>query len=64
MKRIKRKNNRKKAFTLVELLIVIALIWLLIGIGIPGVMKISKKMKQKSLNTKIDLVEHVAILWG
>ena len=57
-------NMNKNGFTLVELLAVIVLIGLLIGIGIPGVNKISSNMKRKSLNTKIKLIEEAAILWG
>lgn len=56
------KNN--KGFTLVEILSVIVLIALLLGVGIPGINRISKNMKEKSLNTKIDLIEQAGILWG
>lgn len=55
-------NN--KGFTLVELLATIILIGLLIGIGVPGISRISKNMKEKSLNTKTDLLEQHAVLWG
>lgn len=55
-------NN--KGFTLVEILSVLILIGLLIGIGIPGVSRISNNMKQKSLNTKIKLVEEAGVFWG
>ena len=54
----------KKGFTLVELLTIIVLIGLLFGIGVPGVMKISERMKEKSYNTKIDIIEKAGILWG
>ena len=54
----------KKGFTLVEILVVIALIGLLFGIGIPGVMKISEKMKERSYKTKVELIEQAGILWG
>ena len=54
----------KKGFTLVELLSVIVLIGLLLGIGIPGISRISSNMKKKSLNTKIDLIEQSGIFWG
>lgn len=54
----------KKGFTLIELLTVIILIGLLLGIGIPGISRISKNMKQKSLDTKINLIEQAAILYG
>ena len=54
----------KKGFTLVELLSVIVLIGLLVGIGIPGISRISSNMKKKSLNTKIDLIEQAGIFWG
>jgi len=56
--------KNKKGFTLIEILVVIVLVALLLGIGIPGVMKISQNMKKRSLNTKLDLVEQAAILYG
>lgn len=56
--------RNKKGFTLIELLSVIVLIGLLIGIGVPGVYKISDNMKKKSLDTKIELIEQAGILWG
>lgn len=54
----------KKGFTLVEILSVIVLISLLLGLGIPGVMKISKNMTKRSFNTKIKLIEEAGVLWG
>ena len=56
------KNN--KGFTLVELLSVIVLIGLLLGLGIPGINRIKQNMSKKSLNTKINLIEQAAVLWG
>lgn len=56
------KNN--KGFTLVELLSVIVLIGLLLGLGIPGINRIKQNMNKKSLNTKINLIEQAAVLWG
>lgn len=57
-----KKNNL--GFTLVELLSVIVLIGLLVGIGVPGISRISSNMKKKSLNTKIDLIEQAGVFWG
>lgn len=56
--------NDNKGFTLVEILSTIVIIALLIGIGVPGVMQISKRMKFRSYETKIDLVERAGELWG
>ena len=56
------KNN--KGLTLVELLAVIVLIALILGLGIPGINRISKNMKRKALNTKIGLIEQAGVLWG
>ena len=54
----------KKGFTLIEILSTIVLIALLLGLGIPGVMKISDNMKKRSYNTKVNLIEQAGILWG
>ena len=54
----------KKGFTLVEILAVIVLIGLLFGLGIPGVMRISERMKEKSYTTKVGLIEQAGELWG
>ena len=55
-------NN--KGFTLVEILSTIVIIAMLMGIGIPGIMKISERMNVRAYNTKVDLVEQSAKLWG
>lgn len=54
----------KQGFTLVEILVVIVLISLILGLGIPGIMKLSENMKKRSLNSKINIVESAAIVWG
>ena len=55
-------NN--KGFTLVEILAVVVLIALIFGMGVPGVMKISKNMKERSYRSKTSLVEKAGELWG
>ena len=64
IKKIIKLNKKRKGFTLVEILITIALIGLLFGIGIPGVMKISNNMKKRSFETKTNLVEQAGTLYG
>ena len=54
----------KKGFTLVEVISVIALLGLIIGLAVPGVMRSSKKAKERTLNTKIKNIEKAAILYG
>lgn len=57
-------KKEKKGFTLIEILSVMILITLLLGVGIPGITRISTNMKEKSLNTKINLIESAATSWG
>ena len=54
----------KNGFTLVEILAVIVLISLILGLGIPSVIKLSKNMNKRASKTKIELVEEAALLWG
>lgn len=56
--------NNNKGFTLVEILAVLVLIGLLFGIGVPAVSKISKNMKARTYNQKINLIEEAGKLWG
>lgn len=56
--------KNKKGFTLVELLVVITIIGLLVVIAVPSSMTISKKVKVKMYDSKIELIEQAAILWG
>ena len=46
----------KKGFTLTEILVVIALISMLTAIVVPSVIFANKKIKEKSYNTKMELV--------
>jgi len=54
----------KKGFTLVELLVVIVLVGLLVAIAVPAGLTVSKKVKQKMLENKIELIESGAIAYG
>ena len=53
-----------KGFTLVELLIVMSIIGLIAVIAVPSSITISKKIKQKMLDSKIELIAKGAIVWG
>lgn len=55
---------KKNAFTLVELLVTIVLIGLLIVIAVPSSIAISNKIKEKILDSKIELIQSAAIEWG
>ncbi len=53
-----------KGFTLVEILVVIAILSLLIIIAIPASQAINSKIKKKLYQTKINLAESAGVLWA
>lgn len=55
---------KRNGFTLVEVLAVIVVIGLILVITIPNITKISKQTKMKAYDTKVDLIEHAAVLYG
>ena len=54
----------KKGFTLIEILVVIALLGLLLSLVVVEVTKLGTKAKEKTLLTKIRNIEKAAILYG
>ena len=54
----------KSGFTLVEILSVIVLISLLLGLGIPGIIKLKVNMNKRSYATKKSEIEQAAVIWG
>ena len=58
------KLYNKKGFTLVEIITVIVLLSIILIISIPGIDKLSKAMKQNTLEKKERLIEQAAVLWG
>lgn len=56
--------KNKKGFTLVEVLAVIVLISLIFGLGAAGLSKLRENSNKRTLNTKINLIESSAQIWG
>lgn len=54
----------KKAFTLVELLAVIVILAVLIILVAPSLLNSAKASRQKSFDTKVDIIETAAIMYG
>ena len=54
----------KKGFTLVELIVVIAIISLLMVIAIPSVLLVQRRINNRSYNTKVELILDAAELYG
>lgn len=57
-------QKNKKGFTLVELLVVIAILGLLLVIAVPNIMKMSDRMKDRGLVSKIESIQDGAINWA
>ena len=55
---------KKNGFTLVELICVIVLLAVLMALAVPSALKLSSKVKGKSYNVKIDLIEQSANNYG
>jgi len=55
--------NNKKGFTLVELLVVICILAILMAIAVPGILKISGRMKERGLNSKLEAIEEAAVIY-
>lgn len=56
--------KKKNGFTLVELLAVIVLIALLAVIAVPSALNLSKKVKNKTYESKIEIMEENAVNYG
>ena len=56
----KKKNMNKKGFTLVEIIVVVALLGILFTIAIPGIYKLESNAKDKALKRKKEAIEIAA----
>ena len=56
--------KEKKGFTIVELLAVIVVLALIIGLAAPNITSSSKAVKEKAYETKVNMIEDAAILYG
>ena len=54
----------KKGFTLIELLAVIVLLGIIMLIAFPSIGGVSDTVKKKMLNTKLEMIEESAVLYG
>ena len=54
---------KNKGFTLVELLAVLVILGLLITLAVPNILGVSKNVKEKSYQTKIEIIENAAITY-
>lgn len=54
---------KKNGFTLVELLAVLVILGLLITLAVPNILGVSKNVKEKSYQTKIEIIENAAITY-
>lgn len=54
----------KKGFTLVEILAVIVILAIVMTIAVPGIMTISQRMKNRSLDAKLNLIEKAAVTYA
>lgn len=55
--------KNRDGFTLVELLVVMAILGLLLVIAVPNIMKMSSRMKDRGLSSKINSIEEAAVVY-
>ena len=57
------KKLNKKGFTLIELMVVIAILVVIMGIALPNITSSIERSKQKQKNSKIELITSAAELY-